>query len=327
MNVLNNNNDNNNSIDKNKKNIKFDPKKPHDSFFKATFSNLDISKDFLKNNLPADILKYMNIDTLNHQDGTFVEANLRQYFSDLLYKVDINNTEGYIYILYEHKSYYTEKTVLQVLKYIIRIWERKYNKSSKKFPVVLPIVVYHGKNEWRIKNNLSCMIENYDDLPTEYLKYIPNFDFELYDLSPESSTTIKGDYKTKIITDMFRAIRMKTKEQFLNFLSDILKRLVKYSKIDHEDSKALQEFVGLYIIWAREDITEEEIEQVEKEIAIENGGVIMSLGQKLIEKGKIEGKIETAKKMLKARLQIEQIVEFTGLSIEEIEELKKEMKK
>jgi predicted transposase/invertase (TIGR01784 family) len=269
----------------------------------------------------------MNIDTLNHQDGTFVEANLRQYFSDLLYKVDINNTEGYIYILYEHKSYYTEKTVLQVLKYIIRIWERKYNKSSKKFPVVLPIVVYHGKNEWRIKNNLSCMIENYDELPTEYLKYIPNFDFELYDLSPESSTTIKGDYKTKIITDMFRAIRMKTKEQFLIFLGDILKRLVKYSKLDHEDSKSLQEFVGLYIIWAREDITEEDIEQVEKEIAIENGGVIMSLGQKLIEKGKIEGKIETAKKMLKARLQIEQIVEFTGLSIEEIEELKKEMKK
>jgi len=31
--------------------------------------------------------------------------------------------------------------------------------------------------------------------------------------------------------------------------------------------------------------------------------------------------------MLKARLQIEQIAEFTGLSIEEIEELKKEMKK
>jgi predicted transposase/invertase (TIGR01784 family) len=40
-----------------------------------------------------------------------------------------------------------------------------------------------------------------------------------------------------------------------------------------------------------------------------------------IEKGKLEGKLELAKRMLLANLDIQQISEITGFSIKELEEL------
>ena len=48
----------------------------------------------------------------------YIDKKLKSFFTDLLYKVNINGQEGFIYILYEHKSYHDEKTIFQLLKYL-----------------------------------------------------------------------------------------------------------------------------------------------------------------------------------------------------------------
>ena len=114
---------------------------PHDKFFKEMFGRTDVAKDFLNNYLPTEIKDIVDINTLEPQKDSFVNEELEEGFSDILFKSSINNKEGYIYFLFEHKSYSSKDAAFQLLKYIINIWEAKLNKESvRELPVVIPML-------------------------------------------------------------------------------------------------------------------------------------------------------------------------------------------
>ena len=50
---------------------------PHDKFFKETFSNIEIAKDFIVNYLPQDIIKIVDLDTLVLQKDSFINEKLK----------------------------------------------------------------------------------------------------------------------------------------------------------------------------------------------------------------------------------------------------------
>ncbi len=97
----------------------------HDRFFKNTFGNVAIAKDFLNNYLPQNLINLVDIDTLEPQKDSHVDEEFKESFSDLLFKARINNKEGYVYMLFEHKSYPSRDIAFQLLKYMVRIWERQ----------------------------------------------------------------------------------------------------------------------------------------------------------------------------------------------------------
>lgn len=47
---------------------------PHDKFFKETFGNVTVAKDFLANYLPESVINHINIDTLEAQKDTFIDG-------------------------------------------------------------------------------------------------------------------------------------------------------------------------------------------------------------------------------------------------------------
>lgn len=80
-------------------------------------------------------------------------------FSDLFFRVDVNNNEGYIYFLFEHKSYKDKLVIFQLLRYMIEIWESKIKKeNNNKLPIIILLLIYHDKGHWNIKTKLSEMI-------------------------------------------------------------------------------------------------------------------------------------------------------------------------
>ena len=112
---------------------------PHDRFFKETFGDIDVALDFIKNYLPADLLQIIDLDHLTTEKDSFIEKEMQELFSDLLFKTHINSGEGYVYFLFEHKSYWSLLTALQLLKYMIAIWELKTNKEKQnKLPIIIP---------------------------------------------------------------------------------------------------------------------------------------------------------------------------------------------
>ena len=45
---------------------------PHDKFFKETFGNLAVAKDFLRNYLPQNIMDIVDINSLEPQKDSFI---------------------------------------------------------------------------------------------------------------------------------------------------------------------------------------------------------------------------------------------------------------
>jgi recombination-promoting nuclease RpnB len=119
--------------------------KPHDSLFRNYLSNLKRVKTFFKIYLPADIKSVCDFSTLKLESGSFVEKNLRQYFSDILYSVQIDGEQAYVYPLIEHQTTPKRMTPFQIFGYVYGVMKQHLDKGYPDLPVVVPILYYRGK--------------------------------------------------------------------------------------------------------------------------------------------------------------------------------------
>jgi len=53
---------------------------PHDRFFKETLGKVEVAKDFLNNYLPGNIIKVIDVDTLEPQKDSFIIRNCKKVF-------------------------------------------------------------------------------------------------------------------------------------------------------------------------------------------------------------------------------------------------------
>lgn len=166
-----------------------DLQNPHDHFFKALFSQREAAQDFLKNYLPADLIRLFDLTTLDIRKDSFVDPELQSHFSDILYKIACHDgLETYIYLLFEHKSYPDPQLAFQLLRYLVRIWEQDRQQQLPLRPIV-PLVLYHGHQTWTTPLDFRGLF----DLPTALQRYIPQFEYQLYDLSHYSDEEIRGE--------------------------------------------------------------------------------------------------------------------------------------
>jgi predicted transposase YdaD len=88
---------------------------PHDKVFKKTYSDRENACSFLTHYLPDKVLKLVDLNTLEISKDSFIEKDLADYYSDILYKVDLTDgSRGFIYVLFEHKSYHDRFVHLQI---------------------------------------------------------------------------------------------------------------------------------------------------------------------------------------------------------------------
>jgi len=59
---------------------------PHDKFFKEVFSRREVAVDFLRNYLPEEVFSCLDEESIHLRKDSFVDKELRAYFSDLLYQ-------------------------------------------------------------------------------------------------------------------------------------------------------------------------------------------------------------------------------------------------
>ncbi len=97
---------------------------PHNRFFMQTFSQLDLAAALLANHLPPATLAMLDLDSLRLATGSFIDDELRESSSDLLFEVSRVKDEKtvLVYVLTEHKSYQDSLAPFQLLKYMVRIW-------------------------------------------------------------------------------------------------------------------------------------------------------------------------------------------------------------
>jgi len=261
----------------------------HDKFFKNTFGNAIIAKDFLNNYLPQNLIGLVDVDTLEPQRDSHIDEEFNESFSDLLFKARINNKEGYVYMLFEHKSYPSRDIAFQLLKYMVRIWERKI-KELGCLPVIIPLVIYHGKNNWNIGLKLENMILEYNELPEDIKLLIPNYRYLLYDFSNFTDEEIKGEVRNIITIKIMRDIQ----KRGIGAISEILSEAAILLQQLEDKQAGLEYFEILvrYVFGTRSDFTKHDYDGLIRKIEItypEGSEMIMTLAEKFREEGLMQG--------------------------------------
>jgi len=255
----------------------------HDKLFRETWSNKENARSFLMNYLPDNVLELVDMDSLEISKDSFVEKELKEYFSDLLYMVDFKGAPGYVYLLFEHKSYADKLIHLQLLEYILKIWRLhlKQNKS-KPLPIVIPLVLYHGRSKWKFGTDLFSMISGpYDQLAD----YIPDFRFILYDLSRYSDEDIKGTVLSKTVLLLLKHI-------FDADIADKLPGILSLLRELMDKSTGLQylETIIRYLFSTMEQMGAGEIDKIlKKSLSDKQGDVIMTIADELRMEGEKKG--------------------------------------
>ncbi|HGM5492427.1 TPA: Rpn family recombination-promoting nuclease/putative transposase [Serratia fonticola] len=117
----------------------------HDAVFKKFLTHPDTARDFLGSHLPSAMLQYCDLNTLKLESGSFIESDLRAYYSDVLYSLKAGKGEGYVYILIEHQSSPDKHMAFRLLRYAIAAMHRHLETGHDQLPLVIPMLFYHGQ--------------------------------------------------------------------------------------------------------------------------------------------------------------------------------------
>lgn len=169
-----------------------------DGSSKLIFGDNILTCQFLRDYADLEILRHIQPEDLEDVSERYVRLHSTERNSDTVKKVDISkyfpsdpcaNPLGlplYIISLVEHKSRVEYNVIMQVLRYMVYIWE-DYEKdmerlfpgiSSRKdfrYPPILPIVYYEGTKKWTAPADLADKIFCGELLG----KYLPHFRYQL----------------------------------------------------------------------------------------------------------------------------------------------------
>ena len=120
---------------------------PHDRFFRAAMKNHALAEEFFKANLPQKILEALVLESLSLLETSFIEENLKEERSDVLFECKIQEEIAVLYILIEHQSTPTKDLPFRLFKYIFGVMDNytKEKKVTDHLPLVYPIVFYNGE--------------------------------------------------------------------------------------------------------------------------------------------------------------------------------------
>lgn len=293
---------------------------PHNAFVKGMLERKESASDFFKQYLPQNIHNQLDYKTLEILKDSYVDKELSQHFTDILYRIKISGKPAYIYLLFEHKSYIDRLVGFQLLRYMVKIWENylKQNRRAKRLPVILPFVLYHGKSKWSVSNRFRPLFEEIQF--TE--KYLPDYEFEIVDISHIPDDQIKGEL---LVRAFLLLLKYNKEAELFKALPGIFQLIYGLS----DDVKST-EYIEMFLRYLMATVEEDKKNELKKEIVKslkERGDIMPTIAEELIregmEKGMEKGKIEDAEKMISKGMTNADIRDITGLSIKKIEEIRK----
>lgn len=189
-----------------------------DSSSKLIFGDNILSTQFFRDYADMEILRNIRPEDVEDVSNRYVPLFATERESDTVKRIDISKYQDrqklslekngehtlplYIVSLIEHKTKVEYNVIMQVLRYMVYIWEdyekemnKKYQKISRrkgfKYPPILPIIYYEGDENWTAPQDLSERIFCGELLG----KYLPHFTYQLVCLRDYSNAELlkRGD--------------------------------------------------------------------------------------------------------------------------------------
>jgi len=260
-----------------------DLQSPHDRFFRDLFARPDAAREFVHHYLPSEVTAALDLDTVATVPGTFVDPELRSHQADAVFTVGLKDGgEAFVYVLIEHKSYPDRLTALQVLRYVVRLWEKTLRETGQPgLPPVIPVVLYHGRTPWRVPERLSELL----NAPEGLRAYQPELRYLLCDLGRYSDEEIRG-------TAILQASLLVMKHIFHDDLGEALSRALELLANLCQSQTGLEavEVMLRYVAMATDRVGPEEIRNaLTAAFGPEGEDIMPTLAEKWIEEGMTKG--------------------------------------
>ncbi|MCY2983758.1 MAG: Rpn family recombination-promoting nuclease/putative transposase [Planctomycetota bacterium] len=268
---------------------------PHNRFFHYSFSNMEVARNFLESQLEPQVLNCIDLETIKIVPGSFVDDQLRESQSDLLFSVatkkallaspsgDSKPNSVLIYVLMEHKSHPDPLTSFQMLKYIVRILEQLL-REGQPLACVVPLIVYHGESRWNVAKSLDDLLA----APEALKRHMPQFAPLLLDLGrlPEEQK-----FPNPFLQVVVQTLRWIWGEQIRTHLVELVD---SFREITHDgrDADPLKAFL-VYLISAAPKLDRRELMEAVKQSFPNQGPALMStIAEQYFLEGRQEGRQE-----------------------------------
>ena len=275
---------------------------------------------FINKTLKLNIKK----EEIEKYNSSFISKTFQNKEADIVYKIKDKN----IFFLIEHQSKIDYSMPFRLLEYEVAIIRSAIDKSkiknkSYKIPLVMPIVLYTGKQKWNANKYLEKSQEKIQGLNIKIGNY------SLVDINNYTEKELLED--NTFISKMMLIEKSKNTEEIAKTLEKII------NKTHKEDKELLKSIIEIFL---EEKIGIQKSTELIRKLESESDSMLaivdmirnenqmyIDMGRKEGKKeGKIEGKTETIKeivnKMLRKNLPEKTIIEITGINPKEIEEIK-----
>ena len=266
---------------------------PHDALFKATFRQPDLARSELELVLPPEVRSLLDLATLEVCPGSFVDPELQQAHSDLLFRVQTNGgDESFVYVLVEHQSSPDGTMPFRLLRYMVRIWERwlEDHRGVRTLPIIVPVLLHHGDAPWATAPELEAMLAAPSELVEATRPFVPHFRFLLDDLMRASAAELANRSLAplpRLVQLALWASRSFTRlESAKGFMREIVAALAR----DRRTRTLLEQVFRYMIRTSPADIERETMTAILLEVAGPEGREgVLNLEERLIEQGRVEG--------------------------------------
>jgi predicted transposase/invertase (TIGR01784 family) len=301
----------------------------HDRFFRMMMSEKRVSKEFFEAHLPPALLEVTDLNSLELVSPSHIDELRNESIADMLFKTKIDGHDAYLNLMVDHQSSPDELMPFRTLRgQITGIDTHMRETGSNRIPLVVPVVVYHGKAPWKYSTDVRDLV----DAPRELVEQYFLKPFTLIDLSKIEDEALKQKAWASVLDLTLKHIRAK---DMLPYLKDIFGQ---FRYIEHSaDGKRVISIVIKYVL-DRGRIADKApiLDLIRTELSPEVGDEMMTVAEQLrqegwqegvehgVQQGLLEG-AENAKRRMVARLSkkiknLEEIADIAELPVEIVRE-------
>lgn len=284
-------------------------------------------RDFMDIHLPAELRALCDFSTLKLENTSFVEDELRGYYSDLIWSLrTTKGGDGYIHLLVEHQSSPDRHMGFRLMRYAIAAMQKHLEAGHKKLPLVIPVLYYAGKRSpYPYPVN---WLKEFDD--PELATQLYSNDFPLVDVTVIPDEEIMKHRHIAALTWLQKHIRERTILQNVEHLAVLLRS-------EYTDGQTVTILVN-YLLQAGETPEGGELFRELAQKVPQHGEMLMNIAEQLKDEGRQEGMQlgrqeglqlgrqeslqDVAARLLKMGMSTETVKQATGLSEEDLKKLR-----
>ena len=292
----------------------------HDKGYKSLLSNNGVFLHFLRKYFAESWIDNISPDDMERVDKSFITEEYKNIDSDLIYKLKINGSDVYFYVLIELQSEVDFTMPFRLLNYMVELLNVIFKNTKKevrerkdfRLPAIVPIVLYNGKDNWTSAMTLREYTENCEFFGNNII----DFRYLLLDLNRTDENAIEpveNPLDAVFIVEKLRIRKKMTSDNLSNWWTE------KTSCFSNEDRKMLINWMDK--VYFNGKMSPDIIKILTN--TPKKGSVAMkTIIQEMVEDEKDvlqkQRSLEIAKRMKNKGKSIDEIIEMTDLTVDDV---------